>query len=242
VIPRWAILRGDATALAVAMLGLGALLIALAVGDGRGAEAGAGLLSLLGGGFLLRTSRTAWRAEIARVAAAHAGHDPGDSPVAWIADVVWREANGFDPELDAINELVAEVDPSVPRFADSARGGLESPCLRLVQDAERAMASEDASATAGGTALPPSGAPDVLLAALRATPGRLIGVSVRWPVCCGGLTVLTSRDPTAPLAGAVWLGDRVTPIQPGDAVPVLPHRFLCRHCGRRYATEPAWNP
>lgn len=240
MIPRWAILRGDAAALGVACIGLGVVLLALATGTGSVSELSAGAAGVVGGGLLLRRARAAWKAEVQRVAAAFADHDPGVSPVPWVSDPVWRAINRFDPELDAINELVAEVDPSVPRFAQSARGGLEGPVLRLVQDAERAV-SEPAEAEAGTAPVEtPSGTLDALQASLNATPGRLIGVAVRWPVCCGRLSVLTGRDASAPLDGALWLGDANVPYQPGDPTPFLPHRFRCPACGRRYATAPAW--
>lgn len=246
MIPRWAILRGDAAALAVALLGLGAVLLALAAGTADVAEGAAGVASLVAGGVLLRAARAAWRAEITRVAALFADQDPGQSPVPWVADAVWRDANRFDPELDAINELVAEIDPSVPRFAQSARGGLEGPTLRLVQDAERAIAPEDRASATPDDASTPTGTLDVLLAALQSTPGRLLGVSVRWPVCCGGLTVLTGRDPSAPMQGAIALGEGADAAQANapasGAAPTLPHRFRCPRCGRRYATEPVWGP
>ena len=92
------------------------------------------------GAALVWWARRAYGRLLGEVVRTWAEHDPGPSPVAWIADEVWRQRNRFDPELDAADELRSQIDRSVRPFRDAAQGAFESPTLRPVSDAERGLA------------------------------------------------------------------------------------------------------
>jgi hypothetical protein len=230
---REAVVRGDVAAAGLVLVFAGAVLGAVWL---SGAGALPGLLAI---GLLPTGAATVWWARraygrlLAEVVRAWAGHDPGPSPVAWISDEVWRQRNRFDPELDAADELRSQVDRSVRPYRDAAQGAFESPTLRPVSDAERGLAAAGAPSAAPP---PPSGPADELLAALRGTPGRFIGVGVRWPVCCGHLAVLVAVGPASGPERAWSLRDG-----PGDdAVDLTQHGFRCAVCGRAWRTTPTW--
>lgn len=227
-------IRGDATQ-------LGLLLVVLAfLGVVIGATTGPGLLAMLavptalGGLVLVRWGRRLYRAALAEAAAPFLDHDPGPTPVLWISDAVWRARNGFDPSLDAPMLLLAEVDPDVHKvFGSDADGAFRDPVLRRVTDAER----DDTPVAHGREDAPPPGDDEALLQALRDTPGRLVAVSPRWPVCCGRLTTLVALTTDALPDGARWLAaDPEAPVGEGPGQ----HGYVCRACGRAYATDPAW--
>ena len=230
---REAVIRGDLAAGGLVLVMSGAVLGAVWL-------SGAGLLpGLLGlvlmpvGAALVWWARCAYGRLLGEVVRTWAGHDPGPSPVAWIADEVWRQRNRFDPELDAADELRSQVDRSVRPFRDAAQGAFESPTLRPVSDAERGLAATGAPSDAPR---PPSGPADELLAALRGTPGRFIGVGVRWPVCCGHLSILAAIGPSTGPERSYILRDGTT----DDAVDSTQHGFRCAVCGRAWRTTPTW--
>lgn len=230
---RRAVIRGDVAATGIALGVLAAVIGVSGVGVGPKV---AGLVLLVAGLGIVGWSRRRYRELLVEVAQRFAGHDPGPSPVVWVSDAVWRARNGFHPVLDAANELVAEVDDTMPRFGAPTTRGLEAPVLRPVSDNERALVA----AGAPSEPLPPAGTGAELLGLLQGTPGRLIGVGVRWPVCCGRLAVITSTTPEERAPGAVFLPEHAgQEAWDVDARRGL-HGFECRACGRRYATDPAW--
>jgi hypothetical protein len=232
---RHAVIRGDATAGGIALVVVAAVVGVSGVGVGPKIAGG---LLLVGGLALVRWSRARWRELVAEVVRRHSGVDPGASPAPWISDAVWRKHNRFDPVLDAHNELLAEIDPLLPRFGQGTTRAFEGVALRPVADSERALAPVDPEA-ADGPAPEPDTA-DRLLAALAATPGRLIGVGVRFPVCCGRPSTLVSTGAEDRVAGAAFLAEHAGG-ELGQADPLRgQHGFRCRACGRRYATDPAW--
>jgi hypothetical protein len=234
-------IRGDATQvgialwLGVALLAAAAVSGALAPAVAAGGAAGAGLAGLA----LVRWNRAAWRGLLVEVATAHRDDDPGDSPVPWVSDAVWRGRNRFDPELDAPAVLAAEVDRTLRPFDREVRGeAVREPTLRPVSDAERDLAPAGEPLAEG--AWPPLGDADALRALLTSTPGRFLMTSPRWPVCHGRLSVLIGlRDADRP-ADATWLPPVVADVEAEPVGPRGQHSFRCAVCGRAWATDPAW--
>ncbi len=234
-------IRGDGTALGVVLIAAAALLLAgSATGTLALSTAGAGaLLAASLGATAIGWNRRAYRAMLIGAAARYADHDPGPSPVAWISDRGWRARNRFDAVVDAPTELLAEVDPMVRSFEADARGALIKPVLRPVSDAERQLTPTESLPS--NLPLPPRGPLDTLLGSLGQTPGRFIALSARWPVCCGRLSTLDGVQGEQDCPPGVYLaaeGEDLT--LDGDRDEAGLHRFQCRECGRRYATDPAW--
>ena len=234
---RRAVIRGDLASVSIAA-GLASLGLMLLPALGYSvAWAGLGLLGAIASVGLLQAHLRAYRRLLDEVVLAHAGHDPGPSPVPWVDDAVWREKNRFDPSLDARVVLMAEIDPDVAAFGRDATGGVRDPALRLVTDAERELRAKGAAAL--GEA-PPVGPAEEQLERLRSTPGRLLLLSPRWPLCCGSLATLIAVRQDARPRDALYLPP--TPItdlpDPPDARGV--HSYRCRRCGRAYATDPVW--
>lgn len=228
---RAAVIRGDVTALGVALAGFGLLPAVTMQGPD---QAGAGLVVALAGVVLARWGVLAKRALLAEVRVCFADHDPGPSPVPWIGEDLWRARNRFDPGLDAGDVLLAEVDPDIRPFGEDARGAFSLPTLRPVSAAER-------EATPTGEPLAPApepGEPEALLERLLTTPGRFVALEPRWPVCCDRLAVLLATESAGPRP------DPVTPLPPvpdrdlptGEGL----HAYRCAICGRAYATDPRW--
>lgn len=229
---REAVIRGDVPALGLVMTVSGAVMGAVWL-SGAGEGPGWLALGLIPAGLgLVVWGRSRYRELLGEVVRRFAGHDPGPSPVAWIAEEVWRERNRFNPELDAADELRAEVDPKTPPFARAAKGAFEAPVLRPVSDAERDLC-RTGSASGVDT---PRGDADALLEVLRTTPGRFIATGIRWPVCCGGLTVLAAVGPGSGPDGAMVLRDAGQE----DALDASMHGFRCPRCGRGWRTTPVW--
>lgn len=236
---RTLVIRGDLTTVGVAAVLAGVVLAGLVAAGAVPPAPGLllGGVAAASGVALVRWSRVRWRALLQEVTRAHEDLDPGDSPVAWIGDGLWRARNAFDPSLDAEILLLSEVDPLVRGFGQEGQGAFSEPILRPVTPEERALAP--ATELPEGLALPPKGDADALLAALATTPGRFIAVAPRWPVCCGGLTTLVSvrADTLSPKA-------RYLPVETGqDLDPDDPrgtHGFVCHRCGRHYASDPGW--
>lgn len=234
---RWVVIHGDASAIGlIACLGGAGLSVAAFAAGWPLGWAALGLALASGGTALVAWTRRAWLALLDDVRARHAGDDPGDSPVPWVADRVWREANGFDPVLDAPMVLRAEVQPSLRVYPHDEGPAVVDPVLRPVSDAEREL--QPAQPIAEGTP-PPSADADGLRASLVGTPGRFVVLGPRWPVCCGRLSTLTARTPraderaiTLPAQGMAD-GDPHTP-------PGL-HTYACPACGRVWRTHPTWS-
>jgi hypothetical protein len=227
------VIRGDATAAGISLGVIGLVVGVSSVGVWPKVAAAV----LIGAGvWTVRWSRAAWRVLVGEVVQRFAHVDPGPSPVAWVSDAVWFKHNRFDPELDAMNELLAEVDALLPRFGEGPGLSFHTPVLRPVADNEREL-------VAAGTPtepVPPRGTGDALLADLTTTPGRQIGVGIRFPVCCGRLATLVSTSPQDRDPGAVFLSEHAG-MDRSDLDPTRGlHGFLCRACGRRYATDPVW--
>lgn len=235
-VPGWArhaVIRGDVTAAGIS-LGVIGLVVGVS-GVGVGPKV-AGAVLIGGGAWIVRWSREAWRALVAEVVLRFAHVDPGLSPVPWVSDAVWIKHNRFDPELDAMNELLAEIDPLLPRFGDGPGLAFHAPVLRPVADNERDLVAPGTPSEPA----PPRGTVDAITADLTTTPGRQIGVGVRFPICCGRLTTLVSTSPQDRDPGAVFLAEQAgTDVSGIDHTRGL-HGFMCRACGRRYATDPAW--
>jgi hypothetical protein len=235
---RHAVIRGDGAALGVTVIAGGVI--------GLGSSLVHGMLWLLVlslalmvlGAVELRWARRYYRALIAEVVAAHASHDPGDSPVPWVSDAVWRLKNRFDPELDAANQLLAEVDRLHPRFGVSAGEPLRGVKLRPVGDNERGLVG--VPKVVPSFRQTPSGTAEELLSSLASTPGRLLAVSPRWPVCCDRLSVLVGLSESGQPEGAGYLCDQEI-LESWDAAERRgQHAFTCGECGRSFTTDPAW--
>jgi hypothetical protein len=141
---REAVIRGDVAAGGLVLVMSGAVLGAVWL-SGAGLLPGLLALALVPTGVaLVWWARRAYGRLLGEVVRTWAGHDPGPSPVPWIADGVWRQRNRFDPELDAADELRSQIDRSVRPFRDAAQGAFESPTLRPVSDAERGLAATGA--------------------------------------------------------------------------------------------------
>jgi hypothetical protein len=243
------IIGGDLIAVSLILgLGGGLTLGAAALG---GAPPWAGALGGLTLGLAVvgvRVSRALYRRLLQEVVDRFAGHDPGPSPVPWISDAVWRSKNGFDPALDAPNELLAEVHAGSPRFGAPTGGGVQQAVLRPVSEDERelvaapsqvSLSAADAAASqaqveARRASL--SGPAAELVERLHSTPGRSIVVAPRWPVCCRQLTVLTSVVPSA-RGGSVFLNETIL----SDLhAPPGAHTYRCAACGRAWSTDPTW--
>lgn len=235
---RAAVIRGDVTSTGLVLLlaGLAGTLVS-AAGVIPGALGALCAVGAAAGVLLIYVGRRAWREMLREVAAHHAHFNPGDSPVPWLSDELWRERNRFDVALDAPMLLMAEVDPMVPAFGSDATGAFTEPVLRPVTPEERGLAAVDE--------VPPDApVPDALdvdgtVAALGATPGRFITVAPRWPICCGRLATLEAVTSAGRHERALYL-----PPQAGQAAEEVAgrgsHSFQCRACGRRYATDPGW--
>jgi hypothetical protein len=198
--------------------------VGLAVGGAACAAAGFAVVAW---------ARARYREMLAEVCAKLDGYDPGPSPVSWVDDAVWRDRNAFSPELDAPVELMSEVDANVRPFAADAVRAFEGLTLRPVSDEERSLCPPGTAGVPG-----PVGTADELLAMLRATPGRLVAVGVRWPVCCGALPKLVWLEGIGLRPSATFLGER-GPDDDGDRGQVA---FVCGGCGRAWSTDLAWGP
>lgn len=224
------VVRGDAVAVGVALIVLGAL--ALVYGVAVGPLAWAALaVAVPAGALMIARGRAAYRTLLREEITKHAGFDPGPSPVPWIDDTVWRAVNGFDAGRDAPMILRKQVEPHLRVFGDDAVRAFEDPRLRSVSEDERRLA--------GGRGEAVQEPPDLeaLLAALAATPGRFIALGIRVPVCCGALARLVSLAPGPSDAG------RYLPAggpEEGSEGRVGLHAFVCAACGARYSTDPAW--
>lgn len=238
---RWAVVRGDVTTVGVVLvvLGLGLGLSVPLAGRPPGLLA-LGLSLAAVGAYGVRRGRAAWRALVREVVEAHAAHDPGPSPVAWVHDDVWRAANRFDPALDAPMLLRAEVERGLRAFGHDADGAFVTVHLRPVRADEAELVGPD------GEAPPPrppdGGDAETLRARIAATPGRRIVVEPVWPVCCGRPAVLVSVRPDARDRRARFLaGPTGGPgVGSEDAAWRGVHGYRCAVCGRRWATDPAW--
>lgn len=238
---RWAVVRGDATTVGVVLVALGlGLGLSVPVGDRPPWMLAVGLTVSAAGAFVVRRARAAWRTLVREVVEAHAGHDPGPSPVAWVHDEVWRSANRFDPALDAPMRLRAEVERGFRAFGDDSDGAFVTVHLRPVRADEAALVPGDGEPA---TAVPPEGGDgETMRARLAATPGRRIVVEPVWPVCCGRPSVLVSVRPDARDRRARFLaGPTGGPgVGEDDAAWRGVHGYRCATCGRRWATDPAW--
>jgi hypothetical protein len=239
--PTWvrhAIIRGDAAAAGIAAA-LGGLTLAVIAGlAGDFGWTALGVVALVAGAWGVAWSRRQYRCMLSDVARRFEGYEPPPNPVTWISDEVWLDANRFTPALDAPVELMSEVDPAVRAFRDDAVRAFEDPALRPVSDEERALIPEARGVEAASEVK--RGTAEMLLGALRATPGRFIAMGVRFPVCCGALTTLVGTRPEQRPAGAVCLPPVAGAIE--DAADPLAgmHAFTCKVCGRSYATDPSW--
>lgn len=230
------VIRGDFSALGVVML-LAAPVAAIAAGTSGLWLYGLAVLLAAGGVASWSFGRRSYRALLQEAAERHGGGDPGPSPVSWLSDAVWRRRNTFDPLVDAPNILLAEVDPMVKAPGEGEEQAVVKPVLRPVMDNERDLVSTEEADSADAA---PQGSPEKLLALLAGTPGRFVGVSMRWPVCCGAISTLTGIRSDGDSPAGTFLPSADTPGDWGTDVTAGEHRFQCRRCGRRYATDPAW--
>lgn len=238
---RRSLIRGDGLTAGVVLVlsGTGAWCAALVHLMPKGGALLGGL-ALVGAGLaLIAHERRAWRALLHEVAAPWRGHDPGPSPVPWIADAVWRQKNTYDPALDAPSDLLAEIDPLVRPFSAGVEPGeaVREPVLRPVADSEKEL-----TPTEGPVGDPPEpGTAEAVRTRLEGTPGRAIVVSPRWPVCCGRPATLEGLRMEDRHPACTWLPpDGPEAERDPGAAPRGTHSWRCRACGRRYATDPAW--
>jgi hypothetical protein len=234
---RQVVIRGDIVALGIVMVAGGLMALASPLLGHPGWLSVVGLVSVAGGLGAIRWARKAYGILISAVVERFADHDAGPSPVPWVSDELWRSKNRFDPELDAINELIAEVDEFHPHFDEVKGQAIREPELRPVSDNERDLVTPPAEPT--GLPEGPKGSADALVEALTSTPGRSLVIAPRWPVCCQRLTVLVALAEAQRPSDAKFLTQDVS-ADAWQADPRGQHSFRCGTCGRAYATDPAW--
>lgn len=235
---RAAVIRGDitSTGLVLILAGVGGALVG-AAGVIPAVVGSACAVGAAGGVVCVYLGRTWWRELLDEVVDAHDDYDPGDSPVPWVSDDVWRARNAFDPALDAPVILMAEVDPLVHAFGADATGAFTEPVLRPVTPEERGLAVIDE--VPHDVAVPEAFDIEGTLAKLTQTPGRFVCVAPRWPICCGRLACLETVTSEARPPGVLYLPPQSGEASEDNAGKGI-HTFQCRACGRRYATDPAW--
>jgi len=198
------------------------------------------------GAALIRWNRSHYARLVLEVQRRFADHDPGDSPVSWVSTEVWRATNRFDPQLDPLNELQAEIEPLSLGFDQEPRtGAVTLPVLRRVTTEERGEACR-------GTIQPSNQTPSVtdeqLITALTSTPGRFMVAQPLWPVCCEALCVLESLTGSS---GEAYLlveepdedlgrDDREVFDDDPPLDPIGAHTYRCARCGALFSTHPLW--
>jgi hypothetical protein len=108
--------------------------------------------------------------------------DPGDSPVPWLSDEVWRAWNAGDASARDVQVAGKPISGALP--------------TRVTDDDRRRAARRPPTA---GAPLPVRGTLEQHGALLASTPGLGYFSTVRWPVCCERLSTLISDGGTLDL-------------------------------------------